>query len=413
MSKTTIASAWIFIIALAMGIGALATAPLLFVMAARGAALSGGRLLPSSTGVTGADGSAQAADQAQSDMAAAIALNHRLAASIDLELRHTGVEQVLATIASAAKISIAVQRSVYAMLPFGADTEIDARFHRVSVETALGRLMRELGLSMTLHAGQVTVAPGEELRLIGRRATWGELGLLGRLDQARIANFNGNLRTLLASVHSSVPLKLVLQARPTMADLADAQSVVRTMLPTSVAGALKAYCHSLGLIWYVRHHTIFISSKQAWVKRQLRRPVEFDFHHVPLRQVVSALEQASGVRIIPVAGLYKKAMVINISSSDGSVRQAMDALGAITAVGYQIVGRHVVLAPALAGLAQTNQLVGMVQLPLLGRIKFDLFIRRSQLSAAALGELESKAQRLFKKVAASATSPAVKSSNAR
>lgn len=407
VSKTLSTPAWIFSIALAVCIGAGAGAPGRIAMAARGASP------PADAATNGANGDAQAADQLQSQSGAAIALNHRLAASIDLELHHTGVEQVLSTIASAAKVSIAVERSVYVRLPFGADTKIDARFHRVSVETALVRITRQLGLRMTLHAGQVTVAPGEELRLIGRRATWGELGLLGRLDQARITSFNGNLRSLLASVHSNVPLKLVVQARPTMAGLADAQALVRTTLPTSAAGALKTYCHSLGLIWYVRHHTIIISSKQAWVKRQLQRPVEFNFQHVPLQQVVAALAQASGVRIIPAAGLYRKTLLVNISSSDGSVRQAMDALAAITGVNYQIVGRHVELAPALAGITQNDPLVGMVQLPLLGSINFDLFIRRSQLSAGTLEGLESKAQRLFKNVAASATGPASKSSNKR
>ncbi|NNM88427.1 MAG: hypothetical protein HKL95_07895 [Phycisphaerae bacterium] len=324
-----------------------------------------------------------------------IYLQRRLAQRISVNLKTCTVPQAFATLADKARISIDVQQRVYQLLPLGDRTLISARFKAVSVRAAMKSMVRQLVLRIRRAGGRLVVMPSRSLRRSGRRATWAELNLLRAVHGLTVVHIEANWPADLAKqLHQPIPavrLPIVSGALQ-----AAAVAAVRRELPESAAQALNTYARALHCVWYVRHDRIFVSSAARWVRHQLHRPVFVHAANAPLQVVLADLSRATGLWLAPAAGLYLAVPTVNVRSDGGSAEQTLAAISGATGMTWRIEGQHLVIAPprplSSVGPQPGDPIMGMIRIPLADGIHLNLFVRKSQLSAAVRKRLGAKLQ---------------------
>ena len=314
-----------------------------------------------------------------------IYLQRRLAQRISVNLKTCTVPQAFATLADKARISIDVQQRVYQLLPLGDRTLISARFKAVSVRAAMESIVSQLALRIRQVGGRLVVMPSRALRRTGRRATWVELNLLRAVSGSTVVQIDPQWPADLAK-QLGQPIPAVRLPIVSAALQATAVAAVRRELPESAAQALDTYARALHCVWYVRHDRIFVSSAARWVRHQLHRPVFVHAANAPLQVVLADLARATGLWLAPAPGLYLAIPTVNVRSDGGSAEQTLAAISGATGMTWRIEGEHLVIAPprplSAVGPRPGDPIMGMIRIPLAGGIHLNLFVRKSQLSAA-------------------------------
>lgn len=324
-----------------------------------------------------------------------IYLQQMMARRISLNLKTSTLRQAFSTLADTAHISIDVQRQVYQLLPLGNHTRISIDFKNVSVRAAMDTIAGELALRVRRVGGRLVVVPSKALRRTGRRATWTELNLLRGLHGATVTHIDNHWPAdLPAQLHQPMPAPRLPIVAKAVRDRALA--AVRGELPESAVRALNTYARALHRIWYVRNDRLMVTRASSWVRSQLHRPVFLHAAARPLQTVLAELARATGVWFAPAPGLYQAIPVVNVNSNGASAEQALAALSGATGMTWRIVGDHVIVAPprplAAVGPAQRDPIVGMIRIPLASGIHLNLFLRKSQLSAAVRKRLGTQLQ---------------------
>ncbi len=320
-----------------------------------------------------------------------IALQRRLDSPFSLRLHKTPLSAVFADIAHKAGISLEVENSVYAALPYGATTRVSATFRNASLRSAIAEILSPLGLRDATSGSHLVIMPSPALARIGRRATWNELQLLQAIRRTQLSTFTGNWTADLRRTLGRSKLTVQIASNNT-ARAAQAAAKVRAELPTTIAQALDTYASATHQLWFVRRDSVAMMSQHDWLQRQLQRPIVIHFSNVPLETVVTRLGQLSGIRFKPDPGLYLAVPAVSVDSSNGTVQQTLDVLSGAARIAYT-VRRHYILLH-LAGKtgharAPRSAIIGTISLPFgHDRGKLDLFLRRSDISTSLYHALQ-------------------------
>jgi hypothetical protein len=345
------------------------------------------------------------------DNAAEIQLQRSLDATIDLSFEKIELSKAFEMIADKAKISMTIDQAAYDCLPYGATTIVSATFNSSTARAAIEEILTPLGLEQAVSGASVVIRPSAPLARIGRRAEWDELKLLQSLRKTTMSkvdqDWTANLRTLLGKPDLNVRITDTSQQDKALA-------AVKALLPCTVVQALDCYAAQSNQLWTIRGKDIVILPTKQWIEGQLERPIVVDFTNAPLASVIAELGHLSRIDLQPAPGLYQAVPTVSLKSSNGTVKQTLEALSGATGIPVEVTDNRIILdLPIKPGTPQpaprSDAIIGRIGLPLKDGTIMDLYLHESDLppdlQAARQKKIQEALQALQKAAAESATQP--------
>ena len=287
------------------------------------------------------------------DLRSSALINRQLDQNLDLDQRNRPVAEVLDFLRRQTGIKFDVSDEAYALLPYGRDTPITAAAKGTPLRRTLEAITAKLGLRFVLGDDAVQIRPLPALRRSGRRATVREISGLDLLanvglnaieDRQPAAKLLENIDLRLDQVDSDAKA----EGRPEPGyrienRLSDGLRDVPVFVPrnATLLGALDALAEQTGATWYPSGDGFIVLPKRAWVRRRLdEATVTKTYRAAGVPQVLTDLQRAAGLefRIEPgaVARVPEESRAVNLSLDTASVREALDALGGVTGLGYVV-----------------------------------------------------------------------------
>ena len=279
------------------------------------------------------------------------AINQALDQNLDLDQRNRPVGEVLDFLRRQTGIRFDVSDETYALLPYGRDTPITANAKNTPLRRTLEAITAKLGLTFVLGDDAIEIRPLPALRRAGRRTTVREISGFDLLANVRLDAIDD--RQPAAKLLENVDLRLDQVDSDAKAEnrpepgfrienrLGDGLRDAPVFVPrnATLLGALDAVAEQTDATWYPRGDGFVVVPKSVWVRRQLdESAVSHQYDGATVPQVLQDLQKAAGVSFTVEPGAIqrvpKEARKVQLSLANTSVRDALDALGGATGLGF-------------------------------------------------------------------------------
>ena len=303
-------------------------------------------------------------------------INEALDQPVVLKL-NTVLPKAVTTIADRTGVKVEVHPSVWDLLPWGEQTNIDVTFDKQTLRAGLEAVATRLGLTMVVKPQGVELRPMPALRRLGRRATDKEIDALYLLAITPLDNLPAGAKDKVTvdQVVEAVDAKLQ-QIRPELAvefrgrDQVKPEQAVFVARNATMADALEALSRETAATWYPWGRSIVVLPREMQVRNnQLGRPIDLRFDGVDISQVLVELEQASGVPFEIEAGAIQRiapeSRRVTLILNPATVQQAMEAISGFTGLDYVVKGEGLYIWNQSAGVgasSSTDPAIGLIQL---------------------------------------------------
>lgn len=323
-------------------------------------------------------------------------INQALDKPVSLQLDGI-LPDVLKTIEQKTGVRIVPTRSVYELLPWGEQTNITAKIENQTLRKALEAITRKLGLTFDVARFDVELKPMPALQRLGRRATVAELQALDLLSSTP-AGLSADHPTVQQLV-DAVDQKLAGIKSPSIAvelragDPANPQGgSIKLDRPVNVPRnatleeALESLAKETDATWYPWGKNIVVVPKEEQVRMALTKPITARFNGMELGEVLTRLEQASGVQFTIEPGAIQRVppefRTVRIELQNATIRNVLDNIRGLTGLDYVVKPDGVYVwnqnaNPAAGGRGNNDPVVATVQID--GGLQ--LFLRESDLPA--------------------------------
>ncbi len=245
-------------------------------------------------------------------------------------------------------VRVEAEQAVWDLLPWGQQTNINAKIENQTLRQAMDAITRKLGLTYSLHDDILQLQPMPALRRVGRRATIQELHALDlltsqpldlKIDRPTVKQVIDAVDQKLAAAKALVALEY----RP--GDAVRPDKPVFIPRNATLADALESVVKDTPLTWYPWNKTILVVPKEEQVRNQLAKTITMRFGGVDVAQVLNELSQRSGVyfEIEPgaIQRLPAETRNVQLMLDNTSVVQALDTIAGFTGLGYVVTPRGV------------------------------------------------------------------------
>jgi hypothetical protein len=225
-------------------------------------------------------------------------MNEAMDKPVKLELNGT-LPQVMQTIAEQTGVRLQATQGVWDLLPWGQQTNINAKIENQTLRQALEAITRKLGLTFTLRDEAVELEPMPALRRLGRRATPQELAVLDLLSSTSMGlnNEHPTLRQLMLAVDAKLEsAKSPFAIEDRVFEGQSRDNTVFVPRNATMMDALEAIDHSTAATWYPWGKSIVIVTKQDQVRNQLAKTVSVRYTGVNISQVLLSRLTSNRVR---------------------------------------------------------------------------------------------------------------------
>ena len=304
-------------------------------------------------------------------------INEALDQPVDLKL-NTVLPKAMSTIADQTGVKVVADPSVWDVLPWGEQTNIQVNLTNQTLRNGLEAVAGRLGLVLVTKAQAVELQPMPALRRLGRRATEKELEALFHLGSTPLNEGAGAKDTKLtvAQLVDVVDARLA-ATKPEFAiefrrrDLIPAEQSVFVARNATIAAALEALSRETSATWYPWGKSIVVLPREMQVRTiQLGKTLDVRFTDTDISQVLLELEQASGVEFEIEAGAVQRvppeSRKVSLILTNATVQQALEAISGITGLDYVVKGAGLYIwnqsAGVGAGGGSADPAVGMIQL---------------------------------------------------
>jgi len=323
------------------------------------------------------------ADMARADDTSAL-INHALDTQVKLTLNNI-IPAAMDVIARQTGVRIEVDPMVYDLLPWGQETNINAKIENQTLREALGAITRKLGLTFTVGDESLRLEPMAALRRLGRRSTIEELGSLDKLVSTPLdlANNHPTIKQLVEAVDARLEaIKAPYAIENRLGDAVRQDEAISVARNATLMEALESMSKQASVTWYPWGKFILIVSKSDQIRRELGRPITVQYNGVDLAQVLTELQKRSGVKLDIEPGAIQQvppeSRLIHLRIDNGTVQDALDAVDSLTGLDYAIkdTGIYVWNRSNLA--TAHDPVIGLITLPESG---IQLMLRESQVPA--------------------------------
>lgn len=339
--------------------------------------------------------------QAQSTSALINEALDKLVEKLDL---NTALPEAVKAIENQTGVPIKIDPAVWDLLPWGEQTNINAKIENRTLREAMTAITQKLGLTFVLKDEYVELQPMAPLRRLARRATVQELKALDLLARTPLA-LPQNAPTM-AELLKAVDGKLESSQTPfaienRTQDEALAGKSLSVPRNASLMEALETIPNQTSATWYPWGKTILIVPKQDQVRNQLARTLTLRYNGVDVNQVLSELQQRSGVDFAIEPGAIQRIPPefrnIRLDLYNASIQQALENLAGFTGLGYVVNENGVYLwnQQSTPGVTSgRDPMIGLITLPDLG---IEVMVPQSQVPADLRDYIRSKTQQELEK----------------
>ena len=262
----------------------------------------------------------------------------------------TMLPDAMSTIAKKTGVRVEADQAVWDLLPWGQQTNINARIENQTLRQAMDVITRKLGLQYALKEQSIELQPMPALRRIGRRATVQELQTLDFVASRPIGLKVD--RVTVKELAAAVDAQLAAAKSPVAVEYRDNDAVrpdktIFVPRNATLADALDSITKETALTWYPWEKTILIVTKEQQVRGQLAKTITMRCAGVDVSQVLTDLSRRAGVRFEVEPGALQRVpgevRNINLTLENTSITQALDSIAGFTGLGYVVTPRGVYL----------------------------------------------------------------------
>ncbi|MCP4248675.1 MAG: hypothetical protein GY778_16645 [bacterium] len=287
-------------------------------------------------------------------MAAADELEPLVEAALDqpvkLNLQDTPLAEAFETVAQETGVVVTVDPATFDLLPYGADTKVNARMQNIALRQGLIHLAAPLGLRFEVRDRGIDILPTAALTRIGRRATWDELDALAWLTGL----------DFMANGSAAEQLAKRIQFRVGDVDgWPPLQRAVQRVGAGPGGQVLTLATDSLDWTWYPQGNRIVVLTKTAQIKRQLDGVVSIRQSHRKLIDVVQSVGRQVHLTVRADPGAVASLPIqtrdnFSLHAENKTAREALEAVAASSGLGYRVEPDGVVFFhPGQAGATPT------------------------------------------------------------
>lgn len=286
-------------------------------------------------------------------------------------------------------VEVVMSPEVMSLIPYGAETTINARIEGTTLRQGLADLVGRLGMTFVVTDRFVEIIPKEAILCLDRPATWAELDTVYELSRLQPGTVRDELTSLREKMQFQVP-------GPQSWDILSA--VIRETGAGPGDDVLSIACAKLGWAWCVSGEHIVVMTAEQKVRRQLQARIELQARSRPLVEVLQELSRRARVKIRLEPGALEgmSAAVrdgLSLTVRYQTVEETLDSLAAAAGLGWLVDAEGVLLyrtslaAPTTAtggsGSGSSDPVVGMIEIPLGGGRSMHWIVRQSDLPPEA------------------------------
>lgn len=330
-------------------------------------------------------------------------INEAMDKQVALELNGT-LPQVMDKIGQETGVRLEADPAVWDLLPWGQNTTITATIKNQTLREALSAMTRKLGLQFVLKDEAVELEPMPALRRLGKRATVQELGALDVLasSPANLGAGELTVKTLIDGVNKRLlELKSSFAVENRIGNSVRQDQKIAVPRNATLMEALEELPKQTRATWYPWGKTIVILPKEDQVREQVEKKITVRYDGVDVQQVLTELSQRAGVEFSMEPGAIQRIAPefrkIRLILGDGTIKQALEAISAVTGLGYVVSDSGVYLWNQHAGAGAGGRIVGFLQVTELGVM---VPLRENEIPADMREYIQAKAQKQLDELAA-------------
>jgi hypothetical protein len=266
--------------------------------------------------------------------------------------------QVIQTFAGLTGVRVAVDNSVYEVLPWGDRTTFRATFVHQTLRQALTAICRKLGLEYDLTNQAIELRPLPALRRIGRRCSVEELQAVDLLARTPLGAVE--LHTTAARLIGAIDAKLAgsgyaVENRAFGPDDPPGVTVARN---STLLDALDEISLQTDATWHPWGNSIVVLKKIDQIRIEMATRITVRYDDKDVSQVLEDLSQRSGIDMEIEPGAVRKIdaqfRTIRLELDNASVEQAMQSICGFTGLGFAVTERGVRIWYAMAPATQSG-----------------------------------------------------------
>lgn len=294
--------------------------------------------------------------QAQSISSSAL-INEQLDKVVKLDINAT-LPQAMQAIGDQTGVRIVADPIVWDLLPWGQDTNIQAKIENQTLRQGLAAITQKLGLTFELTDEAVQVQPMPALRRLGRRASLQELEALDFLSstQAKTGDQPMAPEKALAlvdqrCVEAKSPFAIENRAGTFAPGPSGGSTAGTYPRNATLMDVLEGITRRTNATWYPWGKSIVILPKIELTRSLLNKTISVRYNGVDVQQVLLELSQRAGIpfSIEPgaIAKIAPEGRNIRLILDNASISQALDTIGGFTGLGYRADADNVYIWYAL------------------------------------------------------------------
>ncbi len=268
-------------------------------------------------------------------------------------------------------IRIEADPAIWDLLPWGQDTNINARIENKTLREALDLITRKLALTFVLKDEAIELQPMPALRRLARRSTVQELGALDQLAStpADLADTQPTVGRLLEAVDTKLAsLKSPYAIENRVSDVLPKDKRVFVARNATLMDALESIAKDTPATWYPWGKSILIVTKEDRIRALLQKSLTVRYNSVDVLQVLLELSARTGVRfdIAPgaIATVAPESRKVKAIFENATAQQILEAVSGSTGLSWTPKDDSVAIDTTATGRGPGGRdpVIGIIQL---------------------------------------------------
>ena len=250
------------------------------------------------------------------------------------------IGEVFAKLSAGTGVKFVIDDSTYQSLPYGAQTRLTVSIKDITLRNALTPILSPEALQWEVEDGVVKISPSEPLYRMCRRATYEELGILGRIYSsqggkltpsdktdatAQLADVTEQLRKLTGDKLLEIVFMVPEEKR------AEAIAHAQKSLPGTGAAFMDSLTATQDWTWYLDGDRVIVLDRRKQTERQLGRQVTLKYENESITNVLTDLAHKARVQLEIEPGVLQLLPAetrnsFNLRMADATIAEALEVI---------------------------------------------------------------------------------------
>ncbi len=267
-------------------------------------------------------------------------LQRNLDRKAEISADNLPIGEVFTKISAATGVKFVIDESTYQSLPYGVKTKLTVTIKGKILRDALTPILAPEALQWVVEDGVVRISPSEPLYRMCRRATYEELGVLGRLYSSQGGKINPSDKTDASAQLADATEQLQKATGDKLLEIvfmvpeekrADAIAHAQKSLPGPGAAFLDALTATNDWTWYLDGDRLVVLDRRKQTERQLARQVTLKYENESIANVLTDLAHKARVQLEIEPGVLQLLPAetrnsFNLRMADATIAEALEVV---------------------------------------------------------------------------------------